>query len=81
MRTGGQRLLELLGLLLVGNDQGVEVARAAHLELGVLGVLLDLDRLGVLPARLQQEVLDLHDLLRLHEFNSTSDATSLSFQH
>ena len=49
----------------------------AYLELGVVGVLLDLDALGVLPARLQQEVLDLLDLTRhlrfckhFHVFNS-----------
>ncbi len=34
----------------------------AYLELDVLRVLLDLHALGVLPARLQQEVLDLLDL-------------------
>ena len=34
----------------------------SYLELDVLGVLLDLDALGVLPPGLEQEVLDLLDL-------------------
>jgi hypothetical protein len=32
--TRGQRLLQLLGLLSVGEDEGVEVSRAPDLELG-----------------------------------------------
>lgn len=40
--TWGQGLLELLGLLLVCDDQGVQVPAAAHLELYVVLVLLDL---------------------------------------
>jgi len=77
LETRGQRLLQLLGLLLVGDLQGVQEPGASDLELGVVGVLLDLDALGVLPARLQQEVLDLLDLTRhlrfckhFHVFNS-----------
>jgi len=44
--TWGQGLLQLLGLLLVGDDQGVQVPAAAHLELHIVLVLLDLDRCG-----------------------------------
>ena len=36
----------------------------SHLEFDVLRVLLDFDTLGVLPPRLQEEVLDLFDLAR-----------------
>ena len=46
------------------NNQGVQVLAAANLELSVLLVLLDLDRLGVLPAGLHEEFLDFVDLLR-----------------
>lgn len=45
--TWGQGLLQLLGLLLVGDDQRVEVAAAAHLELHIVLVLLDLDGCGI----------------------------------
>ena len=34
----------------------------ANLELDIVGILLDLDALGVLPPGLQEEVLDLLDL-------------------
>ena len=47
---------------LVGDLQGVEEARTADLELDIVGVLLYLDALGVLPPRLQEEILDLLDL-------------------
>lgn len=40
--TWGQGLLELLSLLLVCDDQGVQVPAAAHLELDIVLVLLDL---------------------------------------
>ena len=32
-----------------------------HLELGVVGILLDLDTFGILPLGFQEEVLDLFD--------------------
>ena len=47
---------------LVGDLQRVEEARTADLELDIVGVLLYLDALGVLPPRLQEEILDLLDL-------------------
>merc|ERR1712048_737930 len=53
LQTRGQRLLQLLSLLLVGDLQGVEEARTADLELDIVGVL---------PPRLQEEILDLLDL-------------------
>lgn len=40
--TWGQGLFELLSLLLVCDDQGVQVPAAAHLELNIVLVLLDL---------------------------------------
>jgi len=60
----GERLLELLRLFAILNDQRVEIAAASHLELGVGSVLLDLDRLGILSASRQQKVFDLLNLLR-----------------
>lgn len=45
--TWGQGLLQLLSLLLVGDDQGVEVPAAAYLKLHIVLVLLDLDSCGV----------------------------------
>lgn len=42
-QTWGQGLLQLLGLLLVRDDQRVQVPAAAHLELHIVLVLLDLD--------------------------------------
>lgn len=43
VRTGGQALLELLGLLGVLEHQGVEVLLAADLELDVADLLVLLD--------------------------------------
>lgn len=45
--TWRQGLLQLLGLLLVRDDQGVQVPAAAHLEFHIVLVLLDLDRCGI----------------------------------
>lgn len=70
VESGGQRLLELVGLLGVGDDESVEVARAAHLELGhSAGGLLDAHGAGILAAGREEEVLDLVDLLRLPPFS------------
>lgn len=72
MEARRERLLELVGLLRVVNDEGVEEARAADLELGlrhlvVNNVLLDASRLGVPPAGDLKELLDVGDLLRLRQ--------------
>ena len=61
--SGRERLGQLLGLHGILDDEGVEVAGAADLELGGSLGLLDLHRLGVLAARLLQEVTDITDLL------------------
>jgi len=45
-RTRGQALLQLLGLLRVEKDQGVEMSLAADLELDLLGALVLLDSGG-----------------------------------
>ena len=66
--TRRQALLELVGLVGVGDAERVQVAAAAHLELGHARRLLDLDRPRVLAARGDQELLDLVDLLRLFLF-------------
>lgn len=42
-RTRGQALLELVGLVGVLQDKGVEGAVAADLELGLLGLAVALD--------------------------------------
>ncbi len=52
-----QRLLQLLGLLLVLDHERVEEPGAADLELGAVGVLLDLNALGILPPGFQKKVL------------------------
>jgi hypothetical protein len=63
--TWGQRLLELLGLVGVSHAQGVQVLAAADLELSLAPSLLDLHRPRILPARGQEELLDLLNLLGL----------------
>ena len=52
-------VLDFRGFLLIFDDKCVQEARASELELGgdVVGVLLDLDALGILPSGLQEEVL------------------------
>ena len=57
LEAWGKRLLQLLCLLLVFDDQCVQESGATHLELGVFGILLDLDTFGVLPSGFQEEVL------------------------
>merc|ERR1719186_2216232 len=59
LETGRERLLQLLSLFLISDNQGVQEARASYLELDIVGVLLYLDALCVLPPRLQEEVFDL----------------------
>ena len=41
--TGGNRLAELLGLIGTVHNHGVQEARAAKLELRLVGALVDLD--------------------------------------
>ena len=57
-------MLQLLGLLLVFDDEGVEESGASNLEFGALRVLLDLDTLGILSPGLQEEILDFFDFTR-----------------
>lgn len=56
-----QRLLQLLRLLLVLDDEGVEESGASDLELGAVCVLLDLNTLGILSSGLQEEVLKIQN--------------------
>ena len=50
-------MLELLGLFLILDDKCVKEARAANLELGAVGVLLDFDALSILSPGFQEEIL------------------------
>ena len=58
-------MLRLVGLLSIKDAEGVQVLEAAHLELDNILAPLDLHRMGNLPTRVEKEVLDLVDLLRL----------------
>lgn len=62
--TGGQRLLQLVGLVGVEDGQGVEVLGAPDFELDDILGTLDLDASGVLTPGGEKEILDLADLLR-----------------
>ena len=61
LEAWGKRLLQLLCLLLVFDDQCLQESGATHLELGVVGILFDLDTYSILPSGFQEEVLDLFD--------------------
>jgi hypothetical protein len=63
-KARGKRLLQLLRLLSVLNNQGVQEPTTTDLKLDIVLVLLDLDRLGIFPPRRQQKVFDLTDLFR-----------------
>jgi hypothetical protein len=62
----GQALLELLGLVVVLQDEGVEVLLTADLELDVVGLLALLDARGgsIRPAADLDELLDIGDFTR-----------------
>ena len=76
LQRGRQGLLELLGFVLVRHDQGVEIAAAPDLELGLGAVLLDLHGAGILSAGNLEELADLGDLLR-HGFEFAELGSSL----
>lgn len=57
-------LLDLAGLLLVSDHQGVQVLAAADLELGDLVVLLHLDAAGILAGADGEELLQVLDFAR-----------------
>lgn len=67
IQTGGKGLTELVSLLSVVEDQGVKVAGAPDLELGLGAVLLDAGRGSILSAGNLEEVLDVLDLLGLRK--------------
>merc|ERR1719495_1359765 len=67
-KARGKRLLQLLCLFSVLNNQRVEEPTTTDLKLNVVLVLLDLDRLGIFPPRRQQKVFDLTDLFRHLKF-------------
>ena len=50
-------MLQLLGLFLILDYESVKEPGATNLELGAVGVLLDLDTLGIFPTGLHEEVL------------------------
>ena len=63
LETRGQRGLQLVGLVGIGDAQGVQVARASDLELGAGLGLLHLDTCSVRAPGLLQEVSDIVHLL------------------
>ena len=64
LQARGERLRQLVGFLRVRHSQRVHVLRAPDLELGAVGALADLHKLGVPPSRLLEEVADVCDQLR-----------------
>ena len=58
---------QLLSLLGIGDNQSVQKTRATNLELGLIGALTDLDKLGVLTAGFLEKVADVGDFLRHFE--------------
>ena len=63
-KTRGQGLCQLFRLLLIRHGEGVQVARAANLELDRTHALLDLHGARVLAAGEEQELADVTDALR-----------------
>ena len=61
LQAWGKRLLDFLGFLLVGHDQGIQETRATNLELGVAGVLLYLDGTSIGATGLVQEIFNFFD--------------------
>lgn len=55
--TGGQGLLQFLGLLFVCDDQGVKVSAAPNFKLHIILIFLDLDRFGIFSSDYEQEIL------------------------
>jgi hypothetical protein len=68
LQTWGQRLGQFIGLLAVGDNQGIQVSRASNLELGLRITLADLDQLSIASASLLKEVTDICNLLWHCEF-------------
>jgi hypothetical protein len=64
LHGGVNGLLDLVSLLLVGNDEGVQELAAADLELSHGGVLLHLDAAGVLAGANGEELLKVLNLTR-----------------
>lgn len=62
LHRGVDGLLDLVGLLLVGNHQSVKVLAAADLELGQASVLLHLDAASVLAGADGEKLLQVLDL-------------------
>jgi hypothetical protein len=68
LQTRRKRLLQLFGLLLVRDDEGIKKPRASNLELGALRILLYFDAFGILSSSLKEEIL----------FQNTSFRTQLT---
>jgi len=64
-RTRRKRLSELLGLLLIGNSEGIQIGGGSDLELGGLLQLLDADGLSIRASGSNEKLLNLLDLTRL----------------
>jgi len=69
-------LLELRRLVAIRHAQRVQVLGAAHLELGHPRGLLDSHALRILSARSEQEILNFHNLLRLHRRKTHTHTSS-----
>jgi hypothetical protein len=63
LKARGQRLRQFIGLLVIGHNQCVQMARASDLELGLSIALANLDQLGIGSACLLEKVTDICNLL------------------
>lgn len=61
LKSGREGLFQLFCLFLLMHDQGVEVSGTSNLELDIVFVSLDFDRLGILLSGRLEEVFDLLD--------------------
>ena len=68
LKTRGQRLRQFVGLLVIGHNQSVQMARASDLELGLDIALANLHQLGIGSACLLEKVTDISNLLRHDEY-------------
>jgi hypothetical protein len=68
LKTRGQRLRQFIGLLVIGHNQCVQMARASDLEFGLNIALANLHQLGIGSACLLEKVTDVGNLLGHDEY-------------